>query len=410
MAERTHDVGRAFAVVRKSILSIGAFASALCGCQSGAYKIATSADENTERSEIPYYKVGEGNSFVTGPMNEMVFMGDGDTVYDEDKMPILVVESEAEYSPDKPGWSGVLWLFSLGVFPMFSSEYMTQDVTVKTPIGEKTGSFRVDARWWGGWLPIFIGYPCLADERVAKAELPNSRVEEIGRNRLVEGLVKEFEFKDYVAFAKKQNASRKIELARIATSKTKIEEFVKQKKFAEAESLLAAESKSREGSLASDSETWDALKTLIADQKEDCRVADKKSDLEKKFAEGKFEDVVSGCDAERRGDPRHAEIWRGLKAKAKGEIVKRDRERKEKEEAAAALKRARDREVAKKSFEEDMEKAKQNDAEAMFRVGEIYRLGNEAVPKDLKLARKYLRKAYENGCEKAWSALEKLCE
>ena len=82
------------------------------------------------------------------------------------------------------------------------------------------------------------------------------------------------------------------------------------------------------------------------------------------------------------------------------------------EERAAEMKRSKERRqrliALKKSFEEDLKKADEGDVEAQFRVGNAYRVGNDVVSKNRKLARKYLRKAYDGGCEKAWDALEAL--
>lgn len=168
-----------------------------CGCQSGLYKVSTSEDNKQIDEHVCYYAVDD-DSFGGGAGSFIKDNGsspDG-VLYDEDRMPIQVIEGRSVMEPDKPGWSGVLWMFSLGIFPMCQSEYMTQEITVKSPIGEKTGSYRIDARRWAGWIPLFIGYPALADERDAAAKLPNRRLESVGRNRLVKNLVGEFSYKD----------------------------------------------------------------------------------------------------------------------------------------------------------------------------------------------------------------------
>lgn len=302
-----------------------AVSALISGCQSGLYKVTTSEDDKSVDNSIRYYEVAKGKgSFAADFMKDGGSSPDG-ILYDEERMPVEIVEGRNEKFPDKPGWSGVLWLFTVGIWPMCHSEYMTQDITVKSPIGEKTGSYRVDAKWWAGWFPIVIGYPSSADERSAEASLPNRRLEGVGRDRLVKSLVGEFSYNDYVTFAKKENANRKIELDRIAASKRKIDELVSKNQYDDAIALCDTDSKSRTGSLENDKETWHELKKSVVDKKEDYRVANKKADLEKKFAESKFEDVVTACGEENNGEERHSSIWADLKSKAENAISERDR-------------------------------------------------------------------------------------
>lgn len=298
----------------------------ICGCQSGLYKISTSEDNKKVDESVRYYDV-DADSFERGVGSFIKDNGsspDG-VLYDEDSMPIQIVEGRSDKEPDKPGLSGVLWLFSLGMFPMCESEYMTQEITVKSPIGEKTGSYRIDAKRWAGWIPLFVGYPASADERDAEAKLPNRRLEGVGKNRLIKNLVGEFSYKDYVAFAKKENVNRKSELVRIAESQARINELLAKNQYDEAARLLDSASKRRVGSLDSDTETWNRTKQLITGKREDYRVANKKIKLEKMFAEAKFEDVVSECEKENGGEARHASVWSELKAKAENAISDRDR-------------------------------------------------------------------------------------
>lgn len=294
----------------------------LGGCRSGLYKISTSEDGKKIDESVPYYRVE--------PSSAASFIKDNGTspdgiLYDEERMPIEISEGRSHREPDKPGWSGVLWMFSLGIFPMCQSEYMAQEITVKSPIGEKTGVYRVDAKRWSGWIPLFVGYPSSADERDADAKLPNQRLEGIGKDRLVKNLIGEFSYKDYAMFAKKENSIRKSELKRMAESESKINKLLAKNQYDEARKLWDTDFGERVGSLDSDTATWNRLKQLIADKREDYRVSNKMADLEKKFSESKFEDVVAGCEMENGGEKRHAPIWAELKGKAKKAISERDR-------------------------------------------------------------------------------------
>lgn len=159
--------------------------SGLIGCQSGLYKVSTSEDDKKIDDSVRYYEIERsGDSFVVDFIKDKGSSPDG-ILYDEERMPVLITEGRSDKEPDKPGWSGVLWMFTLGIFPMCQSEYMTQEMTVESPIGKKTGSYRVDAKRWGGWIPLFVGYPGIADERDAEAKLPNARLEGVGKDRLV---------------------------------------------------------------------------------------------------------------------------------------------------------------------------------------------------------------------------------
>ena len=292
------------------------------GCRSGLYKISTSEDGKKIDESVQYYRVEP--SSAANFIKDNGASPDG-ILYDEERMPIEISEGRSHREPDKPGWSGVLWMFSLGIFPMCQNEYMAQEITVKSPIGEKTGMYRVDAKRWSGWIPLFVGYPSSADERDADAKLPNQRLEGIGKERLVKNLVGEFYYKDYVTFAKKENAIRKSELKRIAESESKINELVAKNQYDEAKKLWDTDFGKRVGSFDSDTETWNRLKQLIADKREDFRVSNKMTDLEKKFSESKFEDVVAECEMENGGEKRHASIWAELKSNAKKAISERDR-------------------------------------------------------------------------------------
>ncbi len=164
---------------------VTALACAVCGCQSGLYKISTSEDGKELDSKMNYSEV---SSLST------------ETEFDLNQMPVEIVHGRENRIPDEPGVSGMLWLFTLGIFPMVQTEYVTQDITVKTPIGIKCGYWRVDAKKWCGWVPLFMGYSSSADERDADAKLPNPKMERKAKDVLVDSLAREFSYDSYVIF------------------------------------------------------------------------------------------------------------------------------------------------------------------------------------------------------------------
>lgn len=115
------------------VLLVPLWVGIICGCQSGLYRISTSEDRKELDSKMNY-------SAVSSLSTEVEF--------DSSHMPVEIVHGRENRMPDEPGWSGVLWLFTLGIFPMVQTEYVTQEITVKTPIGVKSGSWRVDAKRW----------------------------------------------------------------------------------------------------------------------------------------------------------------------------------------------------------------------------------------------------------------------
>ena len=181
-----------------------------CGCQSGLYKISTSEDGKELDSKMNYCEVS---------------MLSAEAEFDSSQMPVEIVYGREKRKPDAPGMSRVLWLFSLGVFPMVQTEYVTQDITVKTPIGVKSGSWRVDAKRWIGWVPLFIGYPGCADKRDADAKLPNTQMERRAKDKLVDSIAREFSYDAYVNFANNKNNERKAECDHIAEVRQKINGF-----------------------------------------------------------------------------------------------------------------------------------------------------------------------------------------
>ena len=260
---------------------------AICGCQSGLYKVSTSEDGKKIDGSVRYYEI-TSDSFL----KECGRSADG-LLYDEDRMPIRVVEGQSSMEPDKPGWSGVLWMFSLGIFPMCQSECMKQAVTVKSPIGERSGTYRVDAKRWSGWVPLFIGYPDVADERDSDARLPNQRLEGIGKDRLVKNLIGEFSYKDYVAFAKSKNGERKAEIARIKVASEKVDDLLAKNQFDDAITMIANESKPCSASLECDQKSWAGMRDRVTRAHQEF---DKKH-IQTLIASGRYEDAISFCDS-----------------------------------------------------------------------------------------------------------------
>ena len=288
-----------------------------CGCQSGLYKISTSEDGKELDSKMNYCEVS---------------MLSAEAEFDSSQMPVEIVYGREKRKPDAPGMSRVLWLFSLGVFPMVQTEYVTQDITVKTPIGVKSGSWRVDAKRWIGWVPLFIGYPGCADKRDADAKLPNTQMERRAKDKLVDSIAREFSYDAYVNFANNKNNERKAECDHIAEVRQKINGLMAENKYDAAEQLRSKESVKRAGTWACDAAVWRELEETIAEKKEMYRVAverareqqrvqNKKKMLIGMIKEGRFEEVIKACDEE-KVDPRKDNPWTEIRDDVFTEIKK----------------------------------------------------------------------------------------
>ena len=160
---------------------------ALAGCQSGMYSSDVSVDRKDDG--VSDYTVVETLDVKEYPQS----------------MPV-VVESKSTNQKGEHGLNNLLWFFTLGIVPGVSSEATTYDVTVRTPIGEKSGTCTIEASSWMGWLPIFVPYPGIADERTSNPSLPNVTLEESVRNQLVANLVSQFPKSEYANFAAKNNS------------------------------------------------------------------------------------------------------------------------------------------------------------------------------------------------------------
>ena len=162
---------------------------ALTGCQSGMY----SSDVSVESRE------GGVSDYTVVPS-----LPDGDVPA---SMPV-VVESRPlfEHRKGDHPLNGLLWFLTLGVVPGISSETTVYDVTVRTPLGERSGTCTVEACSWFGWLPIFLPYPGSADERATNPKLPNVKLERQTHDRLVANLVSQFPKEEYASYAAKNNS------------------------------------------------------------------------------------------------------------------------------------------------------------------------------------------------------------
>ena len=264
----------------------------ICGCRSGLYKVSTSEDSKQIDESVRYYAIGAG-SFIKDNGSSP----DG-VLYDEDRMPIQIIMGQSQEKFDDIGVGlqrlrGMLFTLSLGVFPMWRCDYLTQGVTIKSPIGERSGSYRVDAKYWEGWLPIFVGYPGSADERCDWPLITCKRIEDMGKNRLVKKLVGEFSYKDYVAFAKSKNGERKAEISRIKSVSGKVDELLAKNRFDDAATLIEGESKPCSATQECDGRSWSNMRERVAVAHQ---TYDKKH-AQTLIATGKYEEAISFCNS-----------------------------------------------------------------------------------------------------------------
>lgn len=175
-------------MIKKKICGLGVVGLlALAGCQSGMYSSDVSVDEKD------------------GGVSDFTIVNSLDVKEYPQSMPV-VVKSTSKHQKGEHGLNNLLWFFTLGVIPGVSSEATIYDVTVKTPIGEKSGTCTIEASSWMGWLPIFIPYPGIADERVSNPKLPNVTLEAKARHQLIANLVSQFPKSEYDSFITKNNS------------------------------------------------------------------------------------------------------------------------------------------------------------------------------------------------------------
>lgn len=291
----------------------------LAGCMNGVYTIDSSIDCDDEIESMPYELVND----KADPFKDVLFK--------EDTMPVVVNEVSRGDTVDSSNLTVFLWGLTLGVFPAFESHTETYDLSVITPIGKKSKSYSSTKRSWMGWIPIVVPVPGWGVSRwyftpeSKEAEEQRDRTLRLVREKTIKAIVGEFSSSEYQNFAKNKNDIRAKELVRIKSVKDEIDCLIAKNKFDEAEELRATESEENSGTWACDKDTWNSIKQEIANKKEDYRVANKKTELEKLFGESKFEDVVAECEKECGGEERHMSVWAELKTKAERAISERDR-------------------------------------------------------------------------------------
>ena len=206
-------------MIKKRICGLGVVGLfALAGCQSGMY----SSDVSVDRKD--------------GGVSDYTIVNSLDVKEYPQSMPV-VVKSTSKHQEGEHGLNNLLWFLTLGVIPGVSSEATVYDVTVKTPIGEKSGTCTIEASSWMGWLPIFIPYPGIADERVSNPKLPNETLEVKVRRQLIANLVSQFPKSEYESFIAKNNSpERKAQRAKEIAERERLA-----KERAEAERVRLAE-------------------------------------------------------------------------------------------------------------------------------------------------------------------------
>ena len=76
-------------------------------------------------------------------------------------MPIEVSWTRGDREKGPPNVSSALWFFTLGLFPIFSSDTATYTVTVYGPEVKRVSTFTIIRDSWQGWLPLFLPYPSI---------------------------------------------------------------------------------------------------------------------------------------------------------------------------------------------------------------------------------------------------------
>lgn len=179
-------------------------------------------------------------------------------------LPLEIMVREHDIVKDGGGLSTLLWLCTVGIFPAFDAENGTYDVTVKTPAGERSDSFTINRKTWMGWIPMFVGYPCIADKRDASMKYEPGDLVYEGVAKTATSLAGTIDYSAYLSQRTKLAEERKIEVARIETRKSEIKSLLDQKKWdevvAECNKELTARAM-RSGNSKSDDEIWKGLKS-----------------------------------------------------------------------------------------------------------------------------------------------------
>ena len=169
-------------------VSLGAVSAlAFAGCISGMYSSNVSVDNRD--GGVADYTVVQSLDIVELP----------------ESMPVVVEATSSTKKMTSTAMTG-WWLLTLGIVPGVDSGETIGTVTVKTPIGEKSGTYKLEAKKWYGWLPMFLPYPGVADVRLHDPTLPNKFQESDVRDRLVKNLVSQFSKEEYAGYVAKNNS------------------------------------------------------------------------------------------------------------------------------------------------------------------------------------------------------------
>ena len=156
-------------------------------------------------------------------------------------MPV-VVESKSRTVRLDRDWSGFLWFGTLGLVPFYTGKAKVCDVTVRTPLGERSGTCAVEENEFFGLL-AFLFIPCIADELYYGD--PTRHANEVKwkevRDGLEEDLMSQLEANLVSQFSKEEYASYREKRARELAERARIE-----KERAEAKRIrLAKEAEER---------------------------------------------------------------------------------------------------------------------------------------------------------------------
>ena len=158
--------------------------------------------------------------------------------YPEDYLPVEVSFRRSAGADISAG----LCLLTLGIVPAVYDYFETLDVTVTTPIGTKHGSGSLHSKAWVGWI-CFLPYPGIAEERChypedfrEKQMLENYKLdsrEEKLKNQIVENLMSQFSKSEYDSFVRKVKENKIRELQRVQNKRQELEELIKNGKYEE---------------------------------------------------------------------------------------------------------------------------------------------------------------------------------
>jgi len=156
------------------LLSLSALGFSFAGCISSSYRlvardiahggksryrvaIASHSDLVSNRLNAAKVKKLEAAIHKEGVEHTLLMSGGDESI----AMPIEVSWTNGDRKKGPPNVSSALWLFTLGLFPIFSSDTATYTVTVYGPEEERQSTFSIVRDSWMGWLPLFLPYPSI---------------------------------------------------------------------------------------------------------------------------------------------------------------------------------------------------------------------------------------------------------